>query len=145
MLFPDVNILVYAHNLATPEHQACKAWLESALDADDPVCFSWHTILGFVRIITTIRMVPEPLTAKEAMDIADDLMGAPSSQMLVPGDRHFAIFRRLVNETGISGARLSDAHLASLAVEHGATIVSADRDSRSFDGLKLLNPLTLDK
>lgn len=141
MLFPDINVLVYAYNLAAPEHLACKKWLESALNANKPVCFSWHTIMGFVRIVTTVRMVPAALTAKEAMEIADELMQSPVSRMLLPGDGHFEIFRKLVNDTGISGARLSDAHLASLAMEYGATMVSADRDFRIFDDLKLINPL----
>ena len=34
-----------------------------------------------------------------------------------------------------------DAHLAALALEHGATLASSDRDFSRFPGLKLINPL----
>jgi predicted nucleic acid-binding protein len=86
-------------------------------------------------------MVKNAFSVREAMDIAHDLMTTPVSRMLAPGDQHFALFRQLVNETGISGARLADAHIAALAIEHGATVVSTDRDFRVFDRIKLLDPL----
>lgn len=144
MLFPDINIMVYAYDSASNHHAECANWLESALNGDVDVCFSWHTIMGLMRVLTTVKMVKNAFTAKEAMQIADDMMATPVSRMLLPGDQHFSIFRRLVNETGISGARLSDAHIAALAIEHGATVVSTDRDFRAFDGVKLINPLATD-
>jgi predicted nucleic acid-binding protein len=43
---------------------------------------------------------------------------------------------------GAAGGNLvSDAHLAALAVEHGATLHSTDRDFSRFDGLRWENPL----
>lgn len=142
MIFPDINILIYAYDSGFEQHELCARWLETTLNGDAPVCFSWHTILGFMRIVTTVRMVSSPLTATEAMTITEELLSCATAKMLEPRERHLAIFRRLVNETGISGARMSDAHIAALAIEHGATVASADKDFRVFDGLKLINPLT---
>jgi predicted nucleic acid-binding protein len=34
-----------------------------------------------------------------------------------------------------------DAHLAALAMEHGAVLASNDRDFARFDGLRIVNPL----
>jgi predicted nucleic acid-binding protein len=34
-----------------------------------------------------------------------------------------------------------DAHLAALALEHGAVLATADRDFARFDGLRTVNPL----
>ena len=34
-----------------------------------------------------------------------------------------------------------DAHLAALALEHGAVVASTDRDFDRFDGIKTINPL----
>ncbi len=140
MMLPDINVLIYAYDKGSQQHVACLEWLESALNGERPVCFSWHTIMGFMRILTTVRMVQNSFTAKEAMDIADEILQAPVSQILTPGTGHFAIFRQLVRASGITGARLSDAHLAALAIEHGATVVSTNRDFKLFDGLKLIDP-----
>jgi uncharacterized protein len=143
MFFPDINVLVYAYNLDAPQHSSCARWLETAMNGNAPVCFSWHTIMGLIRIVTTVKMMPKALTAREAMDIADALLSAPVSRMIDPSSGHLAIFRKLVEETGISGARLADAHIAALAIEHGATVVTTDRDYRSFQGLKLIDPLVV--
>lgn len=85
MLFPDLNILVYAYDSASEDHEACLFWLESALNGKVPVCFSWHTIMGLMRILTTVKMVKNAFSPKEAMQIADDMMSTPVSRMLLPG------------------------------------------------------------
>jgi predicted nucleic acid-binding protein len=36
---------------------------------------------------------------------------------------------------------VNDAHLAALAIEHGLTLCSADRDFSRFSGLRWENPL----
>lgn len=141
MIFPDVNILIYAYNSASQEHEKASAWLASVLNGHEKVCFSWHTILGFVRISTTPSMFPHFFSSREAMSIAGELIDAPNSTMIAPGTNHFAIFRKLVSEAGIGGPMISDAHLAALAIEHGATVATSDKDFRLFEDLKFFNPL----
>ena len=36
----------------------------------------------------------------------------------------------------------TDAHLAAMAIEHGAALYSTDNDFRRFSGLEHVNPLT---
>lgn len=143
MILPDINLLIYAYNSACEEHKVCSVWLEKLLNGNEPVCFSWHTIMGFIRILTTVKMVANPYSPKQAMDIAGEWLSTPVSMMLVPGDGHFAIFRQLVIDSGIAGARLADAHIAALAIEHNATVATSDKDFRGFDGVKLINPLAV--
>lgn len=145
MIFPDINLLIYAYDSASKQHEESAEWLEAILNGTNPVCFSWHTIMGFMRILTTVRMVPAPFTAKEAMETAHQLLQVPVARMLEPGEKHFEIFRGLVETSGISGARLADAHIAALAIEHGATFASVDKDFRVFESLKLINPLSKPK
>jgi predicted nucleic acid-binding protein len=42
---------------------------------------------------------------------------------------------------GTAGNLTSDAHLATLAVEHGATLYSTDNDFSRFQFVKWINPL----
>ena len=49
--------------------------------------------------------------------------------------------RQLIDETGARGNLVADAHLAALAIEHGATLCTDDVDFRRFKGLKLELPL----
>ena len=45
-----------------------------------------------------------------------------------------------ISIAGVAGNLVGDAHLAALALEHGATVVSFDRDFARFDGLRVLRP-----
>lgn len=48
---------------------------------------------------------------------------------------------RLLVESQVAGGLVSDAHLAALALEHGLTLCSTDKDFTRFEGLSFENPL----
>ncbi len=54
-----------------------------------------------------------------------------------PTTRHLQLLRGLLSESGTGGNLVSDAHLAALALEHGAGIVSFDADFGRFAGVRL--------
>jgi len=142
MIFPDLNLLIYAYNVAAPEHSRALQWLESVMNGSEKVCFCWHTIFGLIRISTTPRMFPSYFANHEAIDIAKGLMESPNSVMLEPGPNHFDVFSRLSRETGFGGPKTSDIHLAALAIEHAATFATSDGDFRYFNGLSIFNPIS---
>ncbi len=141
MILPDVNLLLYAYNTDAREYRVSKAWLKSTIEGDYKLCLSWHTIMGFLRISTSFRIFPKPYTTEDALKIVSDLIDAPNTIVLRPETLHFRIFEKLVKESRISGANLMDAHIAALAIEHGATVATTNRDFHRFDGLKIINPL----
>ena len=59
----------------------------------------------------------------------------------MPGSGHWPILRNLLRATGTSGNLTSDAHVAALAIEQGATVYSADYDFKRFPGVGHVNPL----
>ena len=61
--------------------------------------------------------------------------------MLVETEQHWAIFAGLLAMGKAIGPLVMDAHLAALAVEHGATLATTDRDFARFSSLKIINPL----
>jgi predicted nucleic acid-binding protein len=58
-----------------------------------------------------------------------------------PTERHPAILRWMLDAVGIGGNRVSEAHLAALSVEHGATLCSRDEDFGRFPGLRWVDPI----
>jgi predicted nucleic acid-binding protein len=58
-----------------------------------------------------------------------------------PTERHWEIFRNLVVKGQAQSSLISDARLATLAIEHGAILATTDRDFTRFPGLRILNPL----
>ena len=59
---------------------------------------------------------------------------------LSPGPRHWDIFERLCRAADATGNLVPDAYLAALAVEHGAELISADRDFARFAGVRWRHP-----
>jgi toxin-antitoxin system PIN domain toxin len=105
------------------------------------VRFAWVTLLAFLRIGTHSRVFAQPLSVAEATEIVDSWLVLPQVGILDPGERHWAILGQLLASAQARGNLVTDAHLAALALEHGATLVSTDRDFARFDGLQFMNPL----
>jgi len=94
-----------------------------------------------VRLTTNPSVFEEPLTAGEALDYVERWLAQPISTVIEPTPRHATILRDLLAGSGTAGNLVTDAHLAALAIEHGAELCSADRDFGRFPGLHWVNPL----
>jgi toxin-antitoxin system PIN domain toxin len=138
----DANILLYAYDSDSAQHATCLTWLEAALNDEESVALPWQTILAFVRIATNARAVRRPLTGAEACAIVGSWLQRPNVVILDAGERFWEIFEGQVVEAQVSGPLVTDTALAALALEHGATLCSTDRDFRRFRGLKLVDPST---
>jgi toxin-antitoxin system PIN domain toxin len=136
----DANILLYAYDSDSPHHAACRAWLDAALNSEETIALPWQTLLAFVRIATNSRAVRQPLSGPDACGIVSSWLERPNVAVVGAGDRFWDIFQAQVSDAQVSGPLVTDAALAALALEHGATLCSTDADFRRFRGLKLLNP-----
>ena len=141
MILVDANLLLYAYDPASPQHVAARHWFEATVSRQEPVGLAWVTLLAFVRIGTSPRALEHPLSLAEAEAIVSDWLDRPTVTLLNPGERHWPILRGLMIRGQVRGALVMDAHLAALAIEHGAELATTDRDFARFPGLKFFNPL----
>jgi toxin-antitoxin system PIN domain toxin len=137
----DANLLIYAHNSDAEKHERSRQWLRTVFQEPHSVRFSWDTIQAFLRITTHPRVFAAPFSITEAVSIVGDWLSYPGVAILEPGPRHWSILSRLMTEGQVRGPLVSDAHLAAMAIEHGATLCTTDRDFTRFPGVRLLNPL----
>ncbi len=136
MLLVDANVLLYAVNADAPRHLEARAWLTEQLVGSNPVGFAWVALLAFLRVSTLPGLSPRPLPVQDALDVVADWLDAPASTTVQPTARHPTILRGLLLEAGTAGNLTTDAHLAALAIDHGATICSYDRDFERFPGVR---------
>jgi toxin-antitoxin system PIN domain toxin len=99
-------------------------------------------ILAFLRLTTRTGLFRHCLSADAAFDVTASWLNQPSATIVHPGARHFWILRELLFPLGTAGNLTSDAHLAALAIEHGAELCSCDTDFARFPRLKWRNPLS---
>lgn len=141
MILVDANLLLYAYHPKAEQHEKSRRWLEAVLSGSDVVGFAWLTLWAFVRISTNPRVFENPLSASEAADAVSSWLDQPVSTILQPGGRHWDILRAVARDGQAVGPLFMDAVLAAIAMEHGATLCTTDRDFARFPGLKWTNPL----
>jgi uncharacterized protein len=137
----DANLLLYAYDSSSIHHNKARAWLYRAITTQNAVRLSWTTILAFLRISTNYRAVESPFSEAEACEVISELMKQPSVAVLSPGPKHWSILAQLIQESGCKGPLIMDAHLAALAIEHGAILCTHDRDFARFNGVRVEYPL----
>lgn len=142
MKIVDLNVLLYAINRSAKHHKKARTCWEAALESDEPVGLAWNVILGFLRLTTRPSIFPRPLEVGEACKWVERWLALPNVRIVQEADEHMRILRGLLEETGAAGNLTSDAHLAALAVSHGAALVSFDNDFARFSRLQWINPLT---
>lgn len=140
MRLVDANVLLYAVNEAAPHHATARAWLDRALAGREPVAFAWTALLAFLRLATHPAVFPRPLSAIEATDIVRAWLAQPPAVVVDPTPRHAGLLAGLLAQTGTAANLVNDAHLAALALEHGAVLVSFDADFGRFAGLRRETP-----
>jgi hypothetical protein len=132
----DANVLLYSVNRQARQHQRATEWLSGALSSAESVGLPWVSLLAFLRVSTNPRIFERALSAEQAFDVVETWLGRRQVTTLAPTARHLPILRGLVETHGAAGNMTTDAHLAALALEHGAEIVTFDRDFVRF-GVKL--------
>jgi toxin-antitoxin system PIN domain toxin len=138
---PDVNLLLYAYEPEARLHDRARDWLEEALSGSETVGLAWVALLGFVRLSTRRAAFDVPLSAEQAIGFVQEWLNQPPATVVHPTQRHAAVLRDLLAPLGAGGNLTTDAHLAALAIEHGATLCSSDNDFGRFRGLNWIDPL----
>ena len=111
------------------------------MNGTQPVGLAWANVLGFIRITTHRQVLSNPIAVTTACSHARAWFAQPCVALLDPGSRHAEILFSLLETLGTAGNLVSDAHLAALAIEHGAELNSCDTDFARFPGLRWIDPL----
>jgi toxin-antitoxin system PIN domain toxin len=141
VIIPDVNLLLYAHIAAFPQHAAARKWWEATLSGRTEVGLAAVSVFGFLRIGTNRRVFSPPLSVEEALAIVRGWLARPGVRVLPAGPRHLELAFQQLEQLGTAGNLTTDAQLAALSIEHQATLYSNDADFGRFPGLRWINPL----
>jgi hypothetical protein len=142
MKIVDLNVLLYAINQDAVWHARVRPWWELALNGEEPIGLPWLVVLGFLRLATNPKVFPRPLTIEQALGRVETWLARPNVQIVAETDGQWSILAELLRQAGAAGNLTTDAHLASLAIAHGAVLVSCDTDFARFPKLRWENPLS---
>jgi toxin-antitoxin system PIN domain toxin len=143
MFVVDTNVLVYAANRDSEEHQRCSALLASWRASPAAWYTTWSIIYEFGRVVTHPRVFARPWTAPDAWRFVEGLLGSPGLRLLIETPRHSTVAAQVLTDTpGLRGNLVYDARTAILMREHGVRrIYTRDTDFHRFPFLEVLDPL----
>jgi toxin-antitoxin system PIN domain toxin len=140
----DTNVLVYAKMEGMPEHTKVSRWLSAAAaDPNSDIILCETSILAFLRISTNEKLFDPPLDLNDAKDFLQHFLSLPNVGLFQPTPQHFSDVASLATDHDMSGRHMMDAHLAALALNTGAALVTRDKDFRRIPYLTIVDPLAI--
>jgi toxin-antitoxin system PIN domain toxin len=141
VILVDTNLLLYASIPVASEHAQSREWLYEQLAGPHRIGLPWHSLLGFVRLASNRRVYATGPSVAQAWQAVRAWLDVPKVWIPQPTDRHAEVLSALFGSAQVRSGMIMDAQLAALAIEHGLTLCSNDRDFSRFPGLRWVNPL----
>lgn len=136
MTVVDANVLLYAVDEDAEHHERARDWLLGVLRSAETVVLPWISLLAFLRISTSPRIYPAPLSVDAAAEIVDAWLSRPNVMPATAGPGHWRTLRLLLEATGAGGNLVTDAHIAAFALELRAPVTTFDNDFGRFPGVE---------
>ena len=141
-LLIDANLLLYATVVDYPQFERARDWLQKEFNfMDQRVGLPWASLLAYVRIVTNPRIYQHPLSTAAAWTQVEEWLALPSTWIPQPTLQHQHILGEVLKQSHATGNLVSDAHLATLAIEHSLVLCSTDSDFLKFEQVRWFNPL----
>jgi toxin-antitoxin system PIN domain toxin len=136
----DTNLLLYAHREESPWHDAATARLAEL--ARRPWAIPWPCIHEFIAIATHPRVFDPPSPLEDALLAVESWRAVGTLSLLQEVDGYWELLARMLRDARVTGAKVHDARIAALCVQHAVTeLWTADRDFSRFAELTTRNPL----
>lgn len=144
MLVLDVNVVLAAQRADHPSNPFVRPWFERLVEGGlaDHEGFAVPSTVwaSFLRITTNRRIFPIPTPLDDAFAFVEATAAQPRCSPAEPGSRHLRLVRRLCEEAAATGDLVPDAIIGAIALEHGATVATLDRDFARFESVRHLRP-----
>jgi toxin-antitoxin system PIN domain toxin len=136
----DTNVLVYSEIVSSVHHRAARRLLTELAEGPIAWAIPWPCVYEFLRVVTHTRVFAPPVPLELALHDLGQILAAPTLVLLSETERHAEVMMAVVNESGVTGNLLHDAHIAALCIEHGVSeLLTGDRDFSRFP-LRVANP-----
>jgi predicted nucleic acid-binding protein len=141
----DTNLLVYAHNTASPFNRPAKTFLEQVMNTRNAegqlaVCFPAQVFLEFVHIITWERL-EAPLSLPQALQIVREYVDT-GVRILTPQPTYIQTFLEL-SQSVTTRKKVFDIAIAATLKDNGIQgLYTANPDDfKQLDFLDVINPI----
>ena len=142
MIAVDTNILVYAHREDSEWHEAASLRVAELAEGRGAWAIPWPCLHEFLAIASHPKIFSPPTPLAAAIGQVEAWLESPTLHVLAESQLHWPQLRALLQTGKVAGARVHDARIAALCLQHGVKeLWSADRDFGRFRELAVSNPL----
>lgn len=142
MIAVDTNILICAHRIDAPFHDAAVSQVTRLAEGIAAWAIAWPCVHEFLAIVTHPRIYDPPTPLAQALGQIEAWFESPSLRLLSETEAYWPTLRALLARSRVSGARIHDARVAALCTQHGVReLWTADRDFSRFSEIRVVNPL----
>lgn len=138
LILPDVNVLLAAHRESHVHNASAQAFLKSAYEQREVIGYCDIVLSGVLRLATHRKIFANPSTPDEVFRYIEKLRSFPGAIRVEPGLGHWKIFQALCQKSGATGATVTDAYIAAIAVEHGFSVATFDNDFEKIPGVRVI-------
>lgn len=142
MYLLDSNILIYAHNTASPFHKISRLILMEVLAGKIEGCVSFQNLYEFYSIITDPKRFEKPLSSKDARKVLRTYLNADNISKIYTKSTNLAITIELLKSERVKKQQIFDLILIATMIENEVTgIYTADEIFfKKFQFLEVINP-----
>jgi toxin-antitoxin system PIN domain toxin len=134
---PDINVWLALVDERHVHHAAAKGYRNE--ESASRIAFCRVTMLGFLRLSSSGRVLAKPLSPREAWDIYGQFLSLPVIHFLPEPSHIDSRFCALTADERPPYRLWTDAYLAAFALTEGCRVVSFDADFQRFAGLDWLH------
>lgn len=140
----DTNLLVYAHNRASPHYRQASYILVASTQGPLNGSISYQNILEFYSVMTNPRKVKPIPPLKDVQEICSDLWHSQRLRKIFPRSGTPIEAIKIAAEKGLRGPQLYGCFLALTARDNQVDHIWTDNveDFRHFEFITAENPLT---
>ncbi len=139
-LLLDVNVVLAAHRSDHVHYAVAGNWFLDVLAGTAPFAVPLVVWASFLRLVTNRRIFDPPTPLADAFAFLEGTCAQPHHRLLHPGPTHLQLLRRICMEANATADLIPDAVIAAIALEHGAVVVSLDRDFARFPSIDFIVP-----
>ncbi len=133
----DTNVLIYAFLSDSPHHTSASQLVRDAAEGAASWAIPWPCIHEFLAVVTNSRIFAGRDLSRAARAQVAAWMGSPSLRLLSETAAHASTLDRLLESSGVRGARVHDARIAAICLDHRVDeLVTNDRDFAAFPELR---------
>lgn len=142
MLLVDTNVLAYAHDPVSKNHEKAKELAKAALKGELEACISYQNVAELYSVLTNSAKLSKPYESSVAVELCELYIKSKNIPKIISTEQTYSRALRLAGQVGATSTKIFDCLLAVTARENNIKTIYTEntRDFEPFKFITAVNP-----